>query len=124
MLLQIRTTIVKKGFAKEVIAATSKRNALNDKPGFIDRTVYLSRRPKEKGTEEVVTIVRWASVEDWKNWEKSPEHIAGHRAKKDKEKPEYILGVSMQMIETVDVEAYLAAQEETTEETTENSSEQ
>jgi len=116
MLLQIRTITVKKGFAKEVIAASSKRNMLQDKKGFIDRTIYLSRRPKEKGTEEVVVIVRWESVEDWKNWEKSPEHIAGHRAKKDKEKPEYILGVSMQMIETVDVDAYLANQEEAVEE--------
>ncbi|MDF2788500.1 MAG: antibiotic biosynthesis monooxygenase, partial [Neobacillus sp.] len=40
---------------------------------------------------EVMVMVQWESEEDWKNWEKSPEHIAGHKAKPKAEKPEYIV---------------------------------
>ena len=34
-----------------------------------------------RGEEEVIMIVRWESEEAWKAWEKSPEHIAGHKEK-------------------------------------------
>ena len=101
MLLQMRTITVKKGFADQVIERFSRSGLVEQQEGFIDKTVYLNKRPKDKETQEVVIIVRWESVEAWKNWEKSPEHIAGHRAKKDAPKPEYILDVNMTMLESV-----------------------
>lgn len=38
-------------------------------------------------------LIKWESEEAWKNWEKSPEHIAGHKAKlkEGNPKPDYLL---------------------------------
>lgn len=63
--------------------------------GFIDRTVMVNRRSKD--SEEVVAMIRWESEEDWKNWEKSPVHIAGHREKRGQQPPEYVIESSVQM---------------------------
>lgn len=38
-------------------------------------------------------LVKWESEAAWKNWEKSPEHIAGHKAKikEGNPKPDYLV---------------------------------
>lgn len=41
--------------------------------------------------EDVLVMVRWASEQTWKKWEKSPEHIAGHKAKIGQPKPDFII---------------------------------
>ena len=46
------------------------------------------------GDEEVLIMIHWESEEAWKNWEKSPEHIEGHRKNLSKPKPDHILSQS------------------------------
>lgn len=36
-------------------------------------------------------MINWESEAHWKQWEKSEAHIAGHKAKLGKPKPEYIV---------------------------------
>lgn len=52
-----------------------------------------------RGEEEVIVVIRWESEDAWKAWEKSPEHIAGHRNNKGKERPEFIINVDVAMYE-------------------------
>lgn len=44
-----------------------------------------------RGDEEVIVLIHWESEEYWKQWEKSEVHIAGHKAKLGKPKPEYMV---------------------------------
>ncbi|MEF2245035.1 MULTISPECIES: antibiotic biosynthesis monooxygenase [unclassified Paenibacillus] len=95
MLIQLRKIVVQPGFADEVIERFSRQGAVDEMKGFIDRTVMVNRRSKD--SEEVVAMIRWESEEDWKNWEKSPVHIAGHREKRGQQPPEYVIESSVQM---------------------------
>ncbi|MNU05682.1 Heme-degrading monooxygenase HmoA [compost metagenome] len=65
--------------------------------GLIDVTVMVNKRSKE--TEEVVVFIRWESEQAWKNWEKSPEHLAGHRNSKGQERPEYVISSTVSMFD-------------------------
>ena len=95
MLIQLRKIVVQPGFADEVIERFCRQGAVDEMKGFIDRTVMVNRRSKD--SEEVVAMIRWESEEDWKNWEKSPVHIAGHREKRGQQPPEYVIESSVQM---------------------------
>lgn len=69
-------------------------------PGFIDSSVMVKKlRKRDAEEEEVMVMIRWESEEAWKTWEKSPEHIAGHRNKRNQEKPEYIISTTVTMYE-------------------------
>lgn len=93
MFYQIRRFVVKEGHSDQIVERFSKRGGLQEQmPGFLDKQVLVKK--VRRGDEEVMVIVRWESEEAWKNWEKSPEHIAGHKAKLGQEKPEYILETS------------------------------
>jgi len=90
MFYQVRRIVVKEGFSEQVVENFSKRGGLlASRPGYIGRQILVKK--VRRGEEEVMVMVQWESEEDWKNWEKSPEHIAGHKAKPKAEKPDYIV---------------------------------
>ncbi|MCZ0704209.1 heme oxygenase (staphylobilin-producing) [Natronobacillus azotifigens] len=97
MFIQTRTIEVTKGNSDKVIERFSKESPIDQFEGLIDRTVMVNKRAKNH--EEVVMMIRWRSQEDWKNWEKSDVHLQGHRNHKGKEKPEYIIGMNVNMYE-------------------------
>lgn len=89
MFVLMRKTVVTEGNAEKVVSRFSGEGIIEKQPGFVDLTVMVKQ--VRKGDEEVVVLIRWESEEAWKNWEKSPEHIAGHKAKLGQEKPDYII---------------------------------
>lgn len=95
MFIQMRSMKVEKGHSEKVVERFSQNAPIDTMPGLIDRIVSVNKRAKDY--EEVMVIVRWESIEAWKNWEKSDVHIQGHRTKR--EKPKYILDVSVNMYE-------------------------
>ncbi|WP_010273259.1 antibiotic biosynthesis monooxygenase family protein [Paenibacillus senegalensis] len=101
MLIQTRTIIVKAGHTEEVIERFSQPGGPMTKiPGFIDLSVAVKKlRKRDAEEEEVLILVRWESEEAWKAWEKSPEHIAGHRNKNSQEKPDYLISTTVNMYE-------------------------
>lgn len=104
-MIQMRSFIIEPGHSDQLVERFSNQGLVDKMKGFIDRTVMVNRRSKEQ--EEVIIMIRWESVEDWKNWEKSPEHIAGHREKRGQEKPSFVINSSVQMY---DVKAHLPGQ--------------
>lgn len=98
MIVQLRRFTVTEGNGHLVVEKFKQGGELvEQQPGFIDKTVL--QKKVRRGEEEVIMMVRWESEEAWKAWEKSPEHIAGHRNNRDKEKPEYIVKVDVAMYE-------------------------
>ncbi len=95
MLIQTRTIVVQKGNVDKVVERFSREGILDERGGLIDITVMTNKRSKE--TEEVVVIIRWESEEAWKNWEKSPEHIQGHRDSKGQTPPDYVISTTVNM---------------------------
>lgn len=89
MFVQMKRIVVKEGFSDLVLNRFSGEGKLEKQPGYIDRTVL--KKNVRRGDEEVIIYVRWESETDWKNWEKNPEHIAGHKANLGKPKPDHIL---------------------------------
>ena len=84
MFVQIRKWIVTEGNSDKIIERFSKKTGqgpsmLEQREGFIGRELLVKN--VRRGEEEVVMIIRWESEDAWKAWEKSPEHIAGHKAK-------------------------------------------
>ncbi|MCS7461579.1 antibiotic biosynthesis monooxygenase [Paenibacillus doosanensis] len=98
MLIQTRTIVVQKGSADLVVERFTKESPMDAMEGLIDKTVMVNRK-KQDETEEVVVMIRWRSVEDWKNWEKSDVHIQGHRQNHGKPKPEYVISTTVNMYE-------------------------
>lgn len=97
MLIQTRTIVVEKGNADKIIERFSQEGILDEREGLIDISVMVNKRSKEN--EEVVVFIRWESEEAWKNWEKSPEHIQGHRDNKGQQQPEYVISTTVNMYE-------------------------
>lgn len=97
MLIQTRKIVVEKGYADQVLERFSKESPIDSMEGLIDRTVMVNRRKRD--LEEVMVMIRWESKEAWKNWEKSPAHLEGHRNKKNKPRPEYIKDVEVSIYE-------------------------
>lgn len=97
MFIQLRTITVEKGNADKVIERFSQPGILDEREGLVDVSVMVNKRSKEH--EEVVAMIRWESEEAWKAWEKSPEHIQGHRENKDRKPPEYVISTVVNMYE-------------------------
>ncbi|WP_040205248.1 antibiotic biosynthesis monooxygenase family protein [Neobacillus jeddahensis] len=98
MFYQIKKVVVKEGFSEQVVERFAKRGSIMEqRPGFIDKQVLVKK--VRRGDEEVLVVVRWDSEQDWKNWEKSPEHIAGHKQKQGGAKPEYVIESSQDLYE-------------------------
>lgn len=93
MFVQIKRMIVTEGNSSKIVerfgAKTDGPTLLERQPGFIDKQVLVKK--VRRGDEEVLIMIRWESEEAWKNWEKSPEHIAGHKANAGKPKPDFII---------------------------------
>lgn len=107
MLIQTRTMVVKKDSVDQVIERFTKDGPMDAMEGLIDKTVMVNRKKQEH--DEVVVMIRWRSVEDWKNWEKSDAHIQGHREKKGKPAPDFMISVSVNMYEVKAVKEGRAA---------------
>lgn len=101
MFVQMRKTIVTEGNADKVLERFSKEGIIEKQPGFVDLTVMVKK--VRRGDEEVLVQIRWESEEDWKNWEKSDTHIAGHKAKLGQPKPDYIVSTEGGKYEVVTV---------------------
>lgn len=97
MIIQTRTIVVEKGNADKIVERFSREDALDSQEGLIDISIMVKMRSKEN--EEVVVIIRWASEEAWKNWEKSPAHLQGHRDQKGHQPPDYIISYTVAMYE-------------------------
>ncbi|MGD6801297.1 antibiotic biosynthesis monooxygenase family protein [Rossellomorea aquimaris] len=89
MFYQIKRIVVQEGMASRVIERFSGEGLIEKQPGFIDFKVL--EKKVRRGDEEVLVLVQWESEEAWKSWEKSPEHIAGHKASAGKPKPGHII---------------------------------
>lgn len=93
MFIQIKRMVVTEGNADKVIerfgAKKDSPSLLEQQPGYIDKQVLVKK--VRRGDEEVLIMVRWESEEAWKNWEKSPKHIAGHKANAGKPKPDWVV---------------------------------
>ncbi len=83
MFVQMRRTVVTEGNAHKVVERfkpnPDKPSLVEQREGFIGREVLVKKT--SRGEEEVIVLIRWESEEAWKAWEKSPEHIAGHKKK-------------------------------------------
>lgn len=101
MLIQTRTVVVQKGNADQVVERFSKPGPMDEMPGLIDKSVMVNRKKQEH--EEVMVMIRWESVEAWKNWEKSDAHIAGHKQNRGKTPPEYVISTTVNMYEVKSV---------------------
>jgi len=99
MFVQIKRIIVTEGNSDKVVGRFGGKpdgpSLLEQQPGFVDKQVLVKKVCR--GDEEVLIMVRWESEEAWKNWEKSPEHIAGHKASAGKPKPEYVIESSKEV---------------------------
>lgn len=95
MLIQTRTIVVEKGNADQVIENFSKDSPMDQMEGLLDRSVMVNKRNKEN--DEIIVMIRWESEEAWKNWEKSDVHIQGHRQKRGKTPPEYMISTTVNM---------------------------
>jgi heme oxygenase (staphylobilin-producing) len=89
MFYQVKRLIIKEGFSSKVVDRFGVEGLIEKQPGFIDLKVLVKK--VRRGDEEVLILVQWESEQDWKNWEKSPAHIAGHKANAGKPKPEHII---------------------------------
>lgn len=99
MFIQLRTITVAQGHADKVVERFSKPGPIETMPGLIDVTV-MTNRSKKEDAEEVVVMVRWESIDAWKNWEKSDVHIQGHRDSRGQPKPEYLISTEVKMYDT------------------------
>ncbi|GAE35492.1 antibiotic biosynthesis monooxygenase [Halalkalibacter akibai] len=97
MLIQTRTIVVEKGHSNKVVDRFTGESPMDSMAGLIDKTVMINRKKQEH--EEVMVMIRWRSVEDWKNWEKSDVHIQGHRQNRGKTPPEYVISTTVNMYE-------------------------
>ncbi|SDN41701.1 heme oxygenase (staphylobilin-producing) [Psychrobacillus sp. OK028] len=97
MFYQIKRMIVTEGSAQTVVERFQGEGKIEKQPGFEKLEVLVKK--VRRGEEEVLIVTGWNSEEDWKNWEKSPEHIAGHKAKIGKPKPDHIIEVSQSVYE-------------------------
>ncbi|MFJ7737075.1 antibiotic biosynthesis monooxygenase family protein [Lysinibacillus sp. NPDC097287] len=98
MFVQMRRTVVTEGNAHKVVERfkpnPNKPSILEQREGFISREVLVKKT--RRGDEEVIVLIRWESEEAWKAWEKSPEHIAGHKKQIEEHggkppKPDYVV---------------------------------
>jgi heme oxygenase (staphylobilin-producing) len=101
MFVQMRKWTVTEGNSEKVVERFRRKpdqgpSVIEQREGFIGREILIKN--VRRGEEEVIMIVRWESEEAWKAWEKSPEHIAGHKSKIKEHggkppRPEYILNM-------------------------------
>ncbi|MGM7634299.1 antibiotic biosynthesis monooxygenase family protein [Bacillus sp. Hm123] len=92
MFIETKTFTVKEGTSDLVVQNYTGEGIIEKFDGFIDLSVLVKK--VRRGDEEVIVMIRWESEQDWKNWETSEEHLAGHRASRGKPKPDHIINVT------------------------------
>ncbi|MBA9088181.1 heme oxygenase (staphylobilin-producing) [Fontibacillus solani] len=97
MFVMTRAIVVEKGNSDKVVGRFSADSPMHEMEGLVDVSVLVNRKSKEQ--EEVVVVIRWESVEAWKNWEKSDAHLEGHRKAKEsgQQPPEYIISTTVNL---------------------------
>jgi len=108
MLIQTRTITVQPGYADKVVERFAGPGKLDGREGLIDIHVMVNKRTNDH--DEVCVMIRWESEEAWKNWEKSPEHIQGHRERRNQQPPEYIIDTTVKMYEVKVVKTFKTAE--------------
>ncbi|GIP24478.1 antibiotic biosynthesis monooxygenase [Paenibacillus sp. J22TS3] len=109
MLIQTRTILVEKGHADQVVERFSKEGVVDEREGLIDISVMVNRGKKEH--DEVVVLIRWESEDAWKAWEKSPEHIQGHRNSRGQQPPAFVISTTVNMYDVKKVRPGRASQQ-------------
>jgi len=97
MFYQVKRMVVTEGSSEKVLSRFQRDGLIEKQPGFLNLQVL--QKKVRRGDEEVLIMVNWESEAAWKNWEKSPEHIAGHKANAGKPKPEHIIESSQNVYE-------------------------
>lgn len=104
MIIEMKKWTVKEGHSKDILKKFEERKAkpsiMEQQPGFLGREALMKKTTR--GDEQVIMMVRWESEDALKAWKKSPEHIAGHKAKiasgnPKREQPEYIISVEHEL---------------------------
>lgn len=104
MIIEMKTWTVTEGHSEHILKKFEERKEkpylMDQQPGFLGRETLVKKITR--GDEQVIMMVRWESEEALKAWKKSPEHIAGHKAKIDsgnhkREQPEYIVSVDHEL---------------------------
>ncbi|PKG21513.1 antibiotic biosynthesis monooxygenase [Niallia nealsonii] len=89
MFVQLRKMTVTEGNSEQVVSRFSKAGIIEEQEGFVDLKIMVKK--VRRGEEEVIILITWESEDYWKQWEKSDAHIAGHKAKNNQTKPEFII---------------------------------
>ncbi|CAM4404833.1 heme oxygenase (staphylobilin-producing) [Paenibacillus endophyticus] len=111
MFIQVRTIEVQKGHSQQIVDDFGQKSHIDGMEGLIDINIMVNRKAKD--SEEVVILVRWESEDAWKNWEKDPVHLAGHRNRKDEEKPSFIIHSSVSMYDVKKIKPGTFGKEQT-----------
>ncbi len=104
MFIEMKTIVVKQGFADKIIEKFSGKSKIQELDGFIEMSVM--RRVRRTEEEEVIVEIRWENQEAFTAWKKSDAHKAGH-SNKGSEKAEYIISGKSDMynVETTKVKS-------------------
>ncbi|WP_026691743.1 antibiotic biosynthesis monooxygenase family protein [Alteribacter aurantiacus] len=89
MFIQLKTITVQEGHSDKMVERFAGKGVIEEQPGFLDLSVL--RKKQRRGDEEVKVMIRWESEDDWKAWETSDVHLAGHKANRGKPKPSFIV---------------------------------
>lgn len=89
--------VVKEGISDIVFERFKVEGLIKKQTGFINLNVLFKKVCR--GDKEVLIMTHWESETDWKYWEKSPEHIADHRARLGKPKPNPVIEKSQDVYE-------------------------
>lgn len=93
MFVQLKKISVTEGNADLAVNQFSKPGIIEEQEGFVDQIIM--EKKVRKGETEVMVVTRWESEQHWKLWEKSDVHIAFHKAKLGKPKPDYIINIEV-----------------------------
>ncbi len=104
MFIQLKTVIVTEGNAEKMVERFSGEGIIEQQKGFVDLSVL--KKKQRRGDEEVVIMIRWESESDWKAWETSDIHLAGHREKRGKPSPSYIIESSQDVYRVLSTKKY------------------
>lgn len=89
MFIQLKTMTVTEGNAEKMVERFAGDGIIEQQQGFKDLSVL--KKKGRSGNEEVIIMIRWESESDWKAWETSDVHLAGHRANRGKPTPSFIV---------------------------------